>query len=55
MDVSVLFFAAPFIAADLGATAEQQLWIFDVYGFVPRRPAADDGRWPTGSVTGGCS
>ena len=34
MDVSVLFFAAPFIAADLGATAEQQLWIFDVYGFV---------------------
>ncbi|QKT07639.1 MFS transporter [Gordonia sp. X0973] len=34
MDVSVLFFAAPFIAADLHATAEQQLWIFDVYGFV---------------------
>ncbi|GED98547.1 MFS transporter [Gordonia crocea] len=34
MDVSVLFFAAPFIAADLDATAEQQLWIFDVYGFV---------------------
>ncbi|MFW0791749.1 MFS transporter [Gordonia sp. CPCC 205333] len=34
MDVSVLFFAAPFIADDLQATAEQQLWIFDVYGFV---------------------
>lgn len=34
MDVSVLFFAAPFIAADLQATPEQQLWIFDVYGFV---------------------
>lgn len=34
MDVSVLFFAAPFIAADLHATPEQQLWIFDVYGFV---------------------
>ena len=34
MDVSVLFFAAPFIAADLHASAEQQLWIFDVYGFV---------------------
>ncbi|MFT4199433.1 MFS transporter [Gordonia sp. (in: high G+C Gram-positive bacteria)] len=34
MDVSVLFFAAPFIAEDLHATAEQQLWIFDVYGFV---------------------
>ncbi|MFT3900388.1 MAG: MFS transporter [Gordonia sp. (in: high G+C Gram-positive bacteria)] len=34
MDVSVLFFAAPYIADDLHATAEQQLWIFDVYGFV---------------------
>ncbi|GAB16638.1 putative drug resistance transporter [Gordonia effusa NBRC 100432] len=34
MDVSVLFFAAPFIADDLQATPEQQLWIFDVYGFV---------------------
>lgn len=34
MDVSVLFFAAPFIAADLDASPEQQLWIFDVYGFV---------------------
>ncbi|WP_211188618.1 MFS transporter [Gordonia asplenii] len=34
MDVSVLFFAAPFIAADLHASSEQQLWIFDVYGFV---------------------
>ncbi|GAC01692.1 putative drug resistance transporter [Gordonia namibiensis NBRC 108229] len=34
MDVSVLFFAVPYIAADLGPTPEQQLWIFDVYGFV---------------------
>ncbi|HEV8559754.1 MAG TPA: MFS transporter [Actinophytocola sp.] len=34
MDVSVLFFAVPFINADLTPTATQQLWIFDVYGFV---------------------
>lgn len=34
MDVSVLFFAAPAIAADLQPTATEQLWIFDVYGFV---------------------
>ncbi|MET9202113.1 MFS transporter [Gordonia sp. NPDC003585] len=34
MDVSVLFFAVPYIAADLDPTADQQLWIFDVYGFV---------------------
>jgi len=34
MDVSVLYFAVPFIARDLEPTATQQLWIFDVYGFV---------------------
>ncbi|MFI1990023.1 MFS transporter [Actinoplanes sp. NPDC020271] len=34
MDVSVLFFAAPFIASDLRPSAVQQLWIFDIYGFV---------------------
>ncbi|MDL9944342.1 MFS transporter [Gordonia sp. ABSL11-1] len=34
MDVSVLFFAVPYIAADLSPTPEQQLWIFDIYGFV---------------------
>lgn len=34
MDVSVLYFAVPFIGADLAPTAAQQLWIFDVYGFV---------------------
>lgn len=34
MDVSVLFFAVPFINADLGPTSTQQLWIFDIYGFV---------------------
>jgi DHA2 family multidrug resistance protein-like MFS transporter len=34
MDVSVLFFAVPFINADLEPTAAQQLWIFDIYGFV---------------------
>jgi MFS transporter, DHA2 family, multidrug resistance protein len=34
MDVSVLFFAIPFINADLAPSGTQQLWIFDVYGFV---------------------
>ncbi|MFW0792815.1 MFS transporter [Gordonia sp. CPCC 205515] len=34
MDVSVLFFAVPYIAADLSPSPAQQLWIFDVYGFV---------------------
>ncbi|GAA3819414.1 MFS transporter [Sphaerisporangium flaviroseum] len=34
MDVSVLFFALPFISADLAPTGTQQLWIMDVYGFV---------------------
>jgi DHA2 family multidrug resistance protein-like MFS transporter len=34
MDVSVLYFAVPFISEDLGASATQQLWIFDIYGFV---------------------
>ncbi|MFI5684995.1 MFS transporter [Streptomyces sp. NPDC051636] len=34
MDVSVLYFAIPAINADLRPTGTQQLWIFDVYGFV---------------------
>ncbi|MFB7718594.1 MFS transporter [Nocardia sp. NPDC056100] len=34
MDVSVLYFAVPFIAGDLNPSATQQLWIFDSYGFV---------------------
>ncbi|MEW2619880.1 MFS transporter [Streptomyces sp. NPDC048106] len=34
MDVSVLYFAAPAISADLHPTGTQQLWIFDIYGFV---------------------
>jgi MFS transporter, DHA2 family, multidrug resistance protein len=34
MDVSVLYFAAPFISKDLQPSSAQQLWIFDVYGFV---------------------
>jgi DHA2 family multidrug resistance protein-like MFS transporter len=34
MDVSVLYFVVPFISRDLHATATQQLWIFDIYGFV---------------------
>ncbi|MEV4811946.1 MFS transporter [Micromonospora avicenniae] len=34
MDVSVLYFAVPFISAELSPTSTQQLWIFDIYGFV---------------------
>jgi DHA2 family multidrug resistance protein-like MFS transporter len=34
MDVSILYFAVPQISRDLGASPTQQLWIFDVYGFV---------------------
>jgi DHA2 family multidrug resistance protein-like MFS transporter len=34
MDVSVLYFAVPFISRDLQPSSAQQLWIFDVYGFV---------------------
>ncbi|MFC5290512.1 MFS transporter [Actinokineospora guangxiensis] len=33
MDISVLFFALPFIAADLGPTGPEQLWIMDAYSF----------------------
>jgi len=34
MDVSILYFAVPQISEDLHASPTQQLWIFDVYGFV---------------------
>ncbi|PWR07076.1 MFS transporter [Micromonospora acroterricola] len=34
MDVSVLYFAVPFISEELRPTGTQQLWIFDIYGFV---------------------
>jgi DHA2 family multidrug resistance protein-like MFS transporter len=34
MDVSILYFAVPEISRDLHASATEQLWIFDVYGFV---------------------
>ncbi|MFD7818951.1 MFS transporter [Streptomyces sp. NPDC059785] len=34
MDVSVLYFAIPSISADLEPSGTQQLWIFDIYGFV---------------------
>ncbi|CAM5235709.1 MFS transporter OS=Streptomyces tendae OX=1932 GN=GUR47_36610 PE=4 SV=1 [Streptomyces tendae] len=34
MDVSVLDFAIPQISADLDPSGTQQLWIFDIYGFV---------------------
>ena len=34
LDVSVLYLAAPALAADLEPSATQQLWILDVYGFL---------------------
>jgi DHA2 family multidrug resistance protein-like MFS transporter len=34
MDVSVLYFAIPAISAELEPSSTQQLWIFDIYGFV---------------------
>ncbi|WP_333773052.1 MFS transporter [Streptomyces sp. IBSBF 3136] len=34
MDVSVLYFATPAISADLRPSGTQQLWIFDIYGFL---------------------
>ncbi|MFE7356609.1 MFS transporter [Streptomyces sp. NPDC057543] len=34
MDVSVLYFAIPYISQDLKPSATQQLWILDMYGFV---------------------
>ncbi|NNH75926.1 MFS transporter [Nocardia uniformis] len=32
--ITVLFLATPYIAADLGATSTEMLWINDIYGFV---------------------
>ncbi|WP_219417061.1 MFS transporter [Pseudonocardia nigra] len=34
LDMSVLYLALPYLSADLGATAPQQLWIMDIYGFM---------------------
>ncbi|MFJ6215773.1 MFS transporter [Streptomyces sp. NPDC092296] len=34
MDVSVLYFAVPFISRDLEPSGTEQLWMFDIYGFV---------------------
>jgi DHA2 family multidrug resistance protein-like MFS transporter len=34
MDVTILYFAAPYISADLAPSGTQQLWMLDVYGFV---------------------
>src|SRR2546430_1850617 len=34
MDLSVLFMAAPWLAADLTPTGPELLWIMDVYGFL---------------------
>ena len=34
MDATILYFAAPYISADLAPSGTQQLWMLDVYGFV---------------------
>ncbi|EDY47185.1 proton antiporter efflux pump, partial [Streptomyces clavuligerus] len=34
LDISVLNLALPHLSADLGASATQQLWIMDIYGFM---------------------
>ncbi|MFD9893593.1 MFS transporter [Amycolatopsis sp. NPDC059027] len=34
MDMSVLFFALPFLSADLRPSATETLWILDIYGFL---------------------
>nr|WTB28344.1 MFS transporter [Streptomyces sp. NBC_00830]WTB35738.1 MFS transporter [Streptomyces sp. NBC_00830] len=34
MDTSVLYFAAPYISEQMHPSGAEQLWIFDVYGFV---------------------
>lgn len=34
VDLSVLFLALPAIVQDVGGSAEQQLWMLDIYGFV---------------------
>lgn len=53
MDVSVLYFAVPFISRSLQPSSAEQLWIFDSYGFV----LACSSRWAhsaTASAGGGC-
>ena len=34
MDVSILYFAVPQISRELGSSPTEQLWIFDIYGFM---------------------
>ena len=34
VDINVLFLALPHLTRDLGASAVEQLWITDIYGFM---------------------
>src|SRR5689334_7166969 len=34
MDVTVLYFAIPYVSADLAPSGTEQLWIVDVYSFL---------------------
>ena len=53
MDVSVLYFAVPFISRDLQPSSTEQLWIFDVYGFVLAGLLITMGSSATGSAGAG--
>jgi hypothetical protein len=54
LDLSVLFLALPQLAADFGASATQQLWISDGYGFLIAGFLVTMGPWATGSAGGAC-
>ncbi|MGR8011817.1 MFS transporter [Streptomyces hypolithicus] len=34
MDISVLFYAVPFVSADLAPSTSEVLWVMDIYGFL---------------------
>jgi DHA2 family multidrug resistance protein-like MFS transporter len=54
IDGTALYYALPFISADLEPTSDQMLWIMDSYGFVL---AVCSSRWAcsaTGSAAAGC-
>ena len=54
MDVTILYFAAPYISADLAPSGTQQLWMLDVYGFVLAGLLITMGALADRSGGGGC-
>ncbi|MGW4800709.1 hypothetical protein ACWEPC_50660, partial [Nonomuraea sp. NPDC004297] len=53
LDTSVLYLALPQLAADLGASGTQQLWITDIYGFLLAGFLVKDGRLRRRAGAGG--